>query len=476
MSVCESVSELFSESVDNDNIFTIGVTVDTGFEWEAIDECREKFNKDVRVVKQRGRIYFNIDRDQFPKVQQMRSIDHVFIVADNGSLSLTNDKEADLRYIRNLDMFSNSDNRWKKTLEAWKCITNFKGKLYPTIEEYVVAKEHDLVARAKMLEMRNKEKEEKDPLDWDVSEMKEEKGKKRGQDPSKSDESNVLKYRVTCERNGKHAVESKDVATVIGEVLQDKFHWIVDLSMYHLEVVCKLINDQLTTHFRVTHKSMHNRNIINFGPTTLRSTICYNLLKLANPKPGDIIVDPMCGGGSIPIEATLAYPHSYVLCGDNDSRAVDRTKSNMDASTVGCKIDLVQWTASKLPFKDSLVDIIVTDMPFGKRSGNKSYNKIFYKQFLLELGRTVKSNGRIVLLTYDRYNFKDALMAAGDLFWVTKIIGVNIGGLPAAVYVLNRTQISRDCFKPRMAKQYSYPKDKYDKYSSTRSTEKSLTN
>jgi len=34
----------------------------------------------------------------------------------------------------------------------------------------------------------------------------------------------------------------------------------------------------------------------------------------------------------------------------------------MDASAVTCKIDLVQWTASKLPFKDSFVDIIVTDM------------------------------------------------------------------------------------------------------------------
>lgn len=39
-----------------------------GFEWEAIDECKEKFGKDVEVVKQRGRIYFNINWDQFEKV------------------------------------------------------------------------------------------------------------------------------------------------------------------------------------------------------------------------------------------------------------------------------------------------------------------------------------------------------------------------------------------------------------------------
>ncbi|XP_025987870.1 THUMP domain-containing protein 3 [Solenopsis invicta] len=477
MSACESVSELFAESIEKDNIFTIGATVDTGFEWEAIDECREKLNKDVRVVKQRGRIYFNIDWDQFPKVQQMRSIDHIFIVADNGTLSFTKDKESDLQCIRsyNLNIFSNSDDRWKKTLEAWKCATDFKGKLYPTIEEYSAAKEQNLIVKAEMLKLRNKEQEEKDPFDWDVSEMKEEKGKKRGQDPSQSKESDILKYRVTCERSGKHVVESKDVAGVIGEVLQDKFHWLVDLSTYHLEIVCKLIDAELTTHLRVTHKSKHNRNIISFGPTTLRSTICYNLLKLAKPKPGEIIIDPMCGGGSIPIEATLAYPDSYVLCGDNDSRAVNRTKSNMDASTVGCKIDLVQWTASKLPFKDSFVDIIVTDMPFGKRSGNKSHNKVFYKEFLLELGRIVKLNGRIILLTYDRCNFKDALMAAGDLFWVIKIIGVNVGGLPAVVYVLNRTQVSLRSFKPRVTKPYgkhNYPRD--GKNSSTKSTKKTL--
>lgn len=175
----------------------------------------------------------------------MRSIDHIFIIADNGTLSLTKDKELDLLCIRNynLNILSNlDDDRWKKALEAWKCATDFKGKLYPIIEEYAAAKEQDLIIKAKMLKLRNKEQEEKDPLDWDVSEIKEEKGKKRGQDPSKSEESDILKYRVTCERSGKHAIESKDVARVVGEVLQDKFHWLVDLSMYHLEIVCKLIN------------------------------------------------------------------------------------------------------------------------------------------------------------------------------------------------------------------------------------------
>ena len=56
---------------------------------------------------------------------------------------------------------------------------------------------------------------------------------------------------------------------------------------------------------RVTHESKHRRNITHFGPTTLRATVCYNLLTLARPRIGDVIVDPMCGGGSIPIEVEL---------------------------------------------------------------------------------------------------------------------------------------------------------------------------
>jgi len=39
-----------------------------GFEWETIDECREKLQKDLRIVKGRGKVYFNVDSDQFAKV------------------------------------------------------------------------------------------------------------------------------------------------------------------------------------------------------------------------------------------------------------------------------------------------------------------------------------------------------------------------------------------------------------------------
>ena len=55
-------------------------------------------------------------------------------------------------------------------------------------------------------------------------------------------------------------------------------------------------------YFSLTKDSLFKRNISHFGPTTLRATICSVLLTMADVKPGDVVVDPMCGGGSIPIE------------------------------------------------------------------------------------------------------------------------------------------------------------------------------
>ncbi|XP_043683378.1 THUMP domain-containing protein 3-like isoform X2 [Vespula pensylvanica] len=350
----------------------------------------------------------------------MRSIDNIFIVGSILKLMFDGiNKEADLKLCTNV---VHNNVKLEKALNAWKSITQFPGKVYPTINEYEEALKHDKI--------------------FDNLKSTSSKIRKRGQNPADAEINDVLRYRVTCERIGTHSFESPEAARIIGGELQDKYHWLVDLSTYHLEIICKIIKNEIVTQLRITHESKHHRNIMHFGPTTLRATICYNLLRLARPNPGDIIIDPMCGSGSIPIEGGLAYENSYMLCGDNHTKAVLRSKSNINISCLKSKVDLTQWSVSYLPLLNSSIDIVVTDMPFGKRSGKISDNRVLYKEFLLQLGRVVKPiTGRLVLLTYDRRSFHLALQRAGNLFRVTKMLGVNVGGLHAAVYVLKRTKI-----------------------------------
>ena len=45
---------------------------------------------------------------------------------------------------------------------------------------------------------------------------------------------------------------------------------------------------------------------------------------------GDVVCDPMCGGGSIPIEGALCWPTSVHLCGDHHDLAPPRTLANVE--------------------------------------------------------------------------------------------------------------------------------------------------
>ena len=158
----------------------------------------------------------------YVQVQEMRSIDNIFIIGDVRKFSFTpDDRESDLTMIKNTVL---NDMKLEKYLNAWKEVSRYPGKIYPTAEEWKTAADiYDFEIAENV-----------------VDEVVSSKGRKRGCDPSLAKDHSVLSYRVTCERTGKHSFESGQVAAAIGGELQDKYHWIVDLTMYHLEVVCKV--------------------------------------------------------------------------------------------------------------------------------------------------------------------------------------------------------------------------------------------
>lgn len=63
------------------------------------------------------------------------------------------------------------------------------------------------------------------------------------------------------------------------------------------------------------------------------------------------------------IQAGIAFPNAYIISGDNHDKAVSRAKLNIDAqSSFLMKIELIRWSVTDLPLKDSYVDVVVTDM------------------------------------------------------------------------------------------------------------------
>jgi 23S rRNA G2445 N2-methylase RlmL len=60
------------------------------------------------------------------------------------------------------------------------------------------------------------------------------------------------------------------------------------------------------------------------NPLGSHSLLFLLIFRLAGVEAGDIVVDPMCGGGSIPIEAALTYPKAFHIGGDFHEKAVQR--------------------------------------------------------------------------------------------------------------------------------------------------------
>lgn len=89
-----------------------------------------------------------------------------------------------------------------------------------------------------------------------------------------------LFFRVTCTRGGrKHCFSSPEAASHFGAGLARYFGWKVRLKNPDLEVLLNIADNSASVGIALTRESMCKRNIVQFGPTTLRSTIAYGLLR-----------------------------------------------------------------------------------------------------------------------------------------------------------------------------------------------------
>src|SRR5688500_13874886 len=103
------------------------------------------------------------------------------------------------------------------------------------------------------------------------------------------------------------------------------------------------------------------------------------MARLAKIQPGQCILDPMVGIGTIPIEAAKVWKHAWYIGGDISGESLGKAIQNMKYAKV--KIDLFQWNVCKTPLVSCSVDTIISDIPFGKRHSSNKYNQKLYPKF-----------------------------------------------------------------------------------------------
>jgi hypothetical protein len=129
-------------------------------------------------------------------------------------------------------------------------------------------------------------------------------------------------------------------------------------------------------------------------PASLKPTVARALVLMSEPQPNDVVLDPMCGAGTILRERADAAPARLVLGGDSARDALDASRVN-----AGKHAALAQWDATRLPIRGGSIDAIVTNPPYGRQHEALAGLDRLYARSLREAARVLRTGGRCVVLT-----------------------------------------------------------------------------
>lgn len=120
-------------------------------------------------------------------------------------------------------------------------------------------------------------------------------------------------FAVRSKRMGEHDFTSIDVSRVVGQAIIDSFLEETGLrlkvNLDNPDVIFRVYvsNDRVMGGIDTTGEdSLHKRNYrVYQHPASLKPTIAYSLIRLSDWRIDESLIDPMCGGGTISIEAAL---------------------------------------------------------------------------------------------------------------------------------------------------------------------------
>lgn len=146
-------------------------------------------------------------------------------------------------------------------------------------------------------------------------------------------------------------------------------------------------------------------------PGELHPELAYMMCWLTEPKHTDVVLDPFCGYGAIPLQRCRRFPYSRIYAFDKNERALSRTREKLPK-----KPEIVTAGRDALRLSEALpagsVDAIITDPPWGLYEDIGMELSEFYRRMLEQFSAVLKPGGRLVLLTAG----KEELLRAAEAF------------------------------------------------------------
>nr|XP_032805540.1 THUMP domain-containing protein 2 isoform X1 [Petromyzon marinus]XP_032805541.1 THUMP domain-containing protein 2 isoform X1 [Petromyzon marinus] len=115
-------------------------------------------------------------------------------------------------------------------------------------------------------------------------------------------------------------------------------------------------------------------------------------------QPHAVVMDPMCGMGTLLLEAAMAWKTVRCLGTDVDAQQLAHAKENIHFAELDHRIGLLQASVTALPIPCSAIDVIICDIPFGQKYSSDEEMKHLMPKILQEMMRVLRVGGNIVLL------------------------------------------------------------------------------
>lgn len=260
-------------------------------------------------------------------------------------------------------------------------------------------------------------------------------------------------FAVRTQRIGMHNFTSMDVSRVVGQAIIDSYasaagkRLKVNLDAPDVEFYCIVRDGEFLMGVNTTGESLHKRRYrVYHHPASLKPTIAAAMLKLGGWPIANALLDPMCGGATIPIEAALeakGIPPSKwrsdfaflklrlynleefekakaaALAEESEIKfaiyAMEKFVKHLHGGMENAKKAGVYETISfKIgdatkaeDYPDMALNLIVVNPPYGLRANPKEGVRRLYEQFLQTL-RTRFTDTTLVLITAASKRFKEA--------------------------------------------------------------------
>lgn len=237
---------------------------------------------------------------------------------------------------------------------------------------------------------------------------------------------------------GKHAYRRVDARKAMSRGLEGMFpeSWKPAEENASIEVWLSINANRAVCGLRLSDREMRHREYKDeHMPASLRPTVAAAMVRLAGAGPDQVVLDPMCGAGTIIAEQIeLARQRgagrAHVLGGDIDPAALRAAAGNLRRFRTDL---LALWDARRLPLPSHSVDRIVCNPPFGVQIGEPEEIAPLYRRAIAEWDRVLKPGGRAVLLVADLPVLTAAIHPVG---WSpSKQYRVQVLGQPATLGV-----------------------------------------